>query len=130
MWPQQQFGFPQYQAPQQTGQQGNIAWVVGRAGADAHYTLPGATDVLMDSTGDVFYVKSADATGRATVETYDYKRRSEDESGYATMADLAAMEKRIMEAFDGRKPLQQGDGEPAHKPAHAAPGGDSADGRQ
>ena len=62
--------YPQYQQTQN-----GINWVQGIEGAKAYPVAPNANVMLMDSTGDVFYIKSADATGKPTISVYDYKER-------------------------------------------------------
>lgn len=59
----QQFKAP-YQ-PQQPPQQGGngLVWVQGEAGAKSYLVAPGNTVMLMDSEEQVFYLKSADASG-------------------------------------------------------------------
>lgn len=48
---------------QQPQQQNGMIWVQGEAGAKAYPVQPGATLWMMDSEGEYFYVKSADASG-------------------------------------------------------------------
>ena len=48
---------------QQNGTQGGYSWVQGEAGAKAHVTRPGTTDLLMDRESPLFYLKTADASG-------------------------------------------------------------------
>ena len=50
---------------QPMAQQGNngLIWVQGEAGAKSYLVAPGNTVMLMDSEGERFYLKSADASG-------------------------------------------------------------------
>lgn len=51
---------PAQQAPQNNGP---IVWVQGEAGAKSYLVAPNTTVLLMDSEGDRFFLKSADASG-------------------------------------------------------------------
>lgn len=53
---------PQPQAAQPRGNNGLI-WVQGETGAKSYLVAPNTTLLLMDSEGDQFYLKSADASG-------------------------------------------------------------------
>lgn len=75
---------PQYQQPvtppttQPMSQQGNsgLIWVQGEAGAKSFLVAPGNTVMLMDSEGERFYLKSADASGMPMpLRIFDYKER-------------------------------------------------------
>ena len=74
----------QYQPPvtppttQPMTQQGNngLIWVQGEAGAKSFIVAPGNTVMLMDSEGERFYLKSADASGMPMpLRIFDYKER-------------------------------------------------------
>ena len=73
--------FQQPTAPPTTqpmAQQGNngLIWVQGEAGAKSYLVAPGNTVMLMDSEGERFYLKSADASGMPMpLRTFDYKER-------------------------------------------------------
>lgn len=73
-YPQAQPQYPTYSQTQPT-QTNGINWVQGIEGAKAYPIAPNANVMLMDSNEQVFYIKSADATGRPTVTLYDYKER-------------------------------------------------------
>ena len=65
-------------ATQPTAQQGNngLIWVQGEAGAKSYLVAPGNTVMLMDSEGERFYLKSADASGMPMPwRPFDYKER-------------------------------------------------------
>ena len=75
---------PQYQqavtppTTQPMSQQGNsgLIWVQGEAGAKSFLVAPGNTVMLMDSEGERFYLKSADASGMPMpLRIFDYKER-------------------------------------------------------
>lgn len=63
--------YSQYQQTQTNG----INWVQGIEGAKAYPVAPNANVMLMDSSANTFYIKSADATGRPTISLYDYEER-------------------------------------------------------
>ena len=74
----------QFQSPvtppttQPMAQQGNngLIWVQGEAGAKSYLVAPGNTVMLMDSEGERFYLKSADASGMPMpLRIFDYKER-------------------------------------------------------
>ena len=61
-----------------TNQQTNngLVWVQGEAGAKSFLVAPGCTVMLMDSEGERFYLKSADASGMPLpLRIFDYKER-------------------------------------------------------
>lgn len=64
-------------------QQGNngLIWVQGEAGAKSYIVAPGNTVMLMDSEGERFYLKSADASGMPMpLRIFEYKERTETPS--------------------------------------------------
>ena len=64
---------------QPMAQQGNsgLIWVQGEAGAKSYIVAPGNTVMLMDSEGERFYLKSADASGMPMpLRIFDYKERT------------------------------------------------------
>lgn len=70
-------------ATQPMAQQGNngLIWVQGEAGAKSYLVAPGNTVMLMDSEGERFYLKSADASGMPMpLRIFDYKERAETPS--------------------------------------------------
>ena len=57
-------------------QSSQIIWVSGEAGAKSYLVAPNATVMLMDSEGERFYLKSADASGMPLpLRIFDYKER-------------------------------------------------------
>ena len=65
---------------QPMAQQGNngLIWVQGEAGAKSYIVSPGNTVMLMDSEGERFYLKSADASGMPMpLRIFEYKERTE-----------------------------------------------------
>lgn len=77
----QQFQSPTAPPPtQQMAQQGNngLIWVQGEAGAKSYLVAPGNTVMLMDSEGERFYLKSADASGMPMpLRIFEYKECTE-----------------------------------------------------
>ena len=70
-------------AAQPMAQQGNngLIWVQGEAGAKSYIVAPGNTVMLMDSEGERFYLKSADASGMPMpLRIFEYKERTETPS--------------------------------------------------
>lgn len=67
-------------ANQPMAQQGNngLIWVQGETGAKSYLVAPGCTVMLMDSEGERFYLKSADASGMPLpLRVFEYKERTE-----------------------------------------------------
>ena len=70
-------------ATQPMAQQGNngLIWVQGEAGAKSYIVAPGNTVMLMDSEGERFFLKSADASGMPMpLRIFEYKERTETPS--------------------------------------------------
>ena len=68
---------------QPMAQQANngLIWVQGEAGAKSYIVAPGNTVMLMDSEGERFYLKSADASGMPMpLRIFEYKERTETPS--------------------------------------------------
>lgn len=64
------------QQPQQAAGSSSVVWVQGEAGAKSYLVAPGNTVMLMDSEAEVFYIKSADASGvPMPLRVFDYKER-------------------------------------------------------
>ena len=54
-----------------------LVWVQGEAGAKSYPVAPNCTVMLMDSEGERFYLKSADASGMPLpLRIFDYKERT------------------------------------------------------
>lgn len=65
---------------QPIAQHGNngLIWVQGEAGAKSYIVAPGNTVMLMDSEGERFYLKSADASGMPMpLRIFEYKEHTE-----------------------------------------------------
>ena len=70
---------PVQQMPTPAQQTNNgLVWVQGEAGANSFLVAPGCTVMLMDSEGERFYLKSADASGMPLpLRVFEYKERTE-----------------------------------------------------
>jgi nitrous oxide reductase accessory protein NosL len=70
---------PVQQVPTPAQQTNNgLVWVQGEAGAKSYLVAPGCTVMLMDSEGERFYLKSADASGMPLpLRVFEYKERTE-----------------------------------------------------
>jgi hypothetical protein len=70
---------PVQQMPTPAQQTNNgLVWVQGEAGAKSFLVAPGCTVMLMDSEGERFYLKSADASGMPLpLRVFEYKERTE-----------------------------------------------------
>ena len=70
---------PQNPAPTPSVMQngnGGLIWVQGEAGAKSYLVAPGNNIMLMDSEAQVFYIKSADASGMPLpLRVFDYTER-------------------------------------------------------
>lgn len=65
----------QAQVPQMNGtSQDDRIFVQGALAAQAYLVAPGSFVRLWDSTQNVFYEKRADASGRPYMETFEYKK--------------------------------------------------------
>lgn len=66
----------QMQPPAQQTNSG-LVWVQGETGAKSYLVAPGCTVMLMDSEGDRFFLKSADASGMPMpLRIFEYKERA------------------------------------------------------
>lgn len=70
---------PVQQMPTPTPQTNNgLVWVQGEAAAKSYPVAPNCTVMLMDSEGDRFFLKSADASGMPLpLRVFEYKERTE-----------------------------------------------------
>lgn len=98
----------QQQQAQPTQQTGNgLVWVQGESAAKSYPVAPNNTVLLMDSEGDRFYLKSADASGMPLpLRTFVYHEQTAQtapkvsEAGqpaFATKTELEALRSEIEE---------------------------------
>lgn len=62
-------------APQQ---QQSIQYVNGKQSAETYQMSPNSSVILMDSNLPRFYMKQTDASGMATIRSYDFKETEEE----------------------------------------------------
>ncbi len=114
---------PQMQTPMQTQQSGNgLVWVQGESAAKSYPVAPNSTILLMDSEGDRFYLKSADASGMPLpLRTFVYheqvaqqtaRTEQNNENPFATKSELDALREDVESLKNlipkrGRKPKEE-----------------------
>jgi hypothetical protein len=78
-----------------------LIWVQGEAGAKSYLVAPNTTVMLMDSEGDRFYLKSADASGMPMpLRVFEYREATQNDKGHTQEGDLSAYAtKSEFEAF-------------------------------
>lgn len=105
--------FTQYQNPiqdnlgmlrQQPQQQDERIWVQNRGAADSYLMAPNSFVRLWDSQRPVFYEKRSDASGRPSMEVYEYKQMVVEENlqPVGNSDRLDAIERRLA-ALEGRQ---------------------------
>lgn len=113
---------PQMQTPMRTQQTGNgLVWVQGENAAKSYPVGPNDTVLLMDSEGDRFYLKSADASGMPLpLRTFVYheqvaqqiQRPEQTENPFAMKSELDALRADVESLKNlipkrGRKPKEE-----------------------
>jgi len=116
--PQQNYIQSQPTTPQPQYNQNGIIWVQGEAAARSYPVYPNQSVMLMDSEENVFYIKTADASGMPLpLRTFDYSERttakaveveakSSDTTEYVTREEF---ESRLSEFQSMRKTFQRKD---------------------
>ena len=67
----------------------SIQYVNGKQSADSYPMSPNSSVILMDSNLPRFYLKQTDASGMATVKSYDFKETEEEKPvEYVTKAEF------------------------------------------
>lgn len=75
-----------YAAPQQTQ---NIQYVNNKASVESYQMGPNSSVILMDSNLPRFYTKHTDASGVATIKSFDFKETEEEKpTEYVTKAEF------------------------------------------
>ena len=99
---------PQIQVPQQPAQ--NIQYVKDRQSAEAYQMAANSSVILMDQDLPRFYIKQTDASGTATIRSYDFKEtETEKPTEYVTKAEFEKFKQsmkggnRNESAHDARK---------------------------
>lgn len=87
---------PQIQQAPQMPMQSGIVWVSGMMEAQNYPIAPNNAVALWEKSGKTIYLKSADATGKPTLVTYDLVERTAQEpeqtaTAYATKDDLSGV---------------------------------------
>lgn len=87
---------PQIQQTPQMPMQSGIVWVSGMMEAQNYPIAPNNAVALWEKSGKTIYLKSADATGKPTLVTYDLVERTAQEpeqtaTAYATKDDLSGV---------------------------------------
>ena len=78
IYPYQMPQVPQLQQLAQPAQTFSIPYVNGKASAESYQMPANSSVILMDSEKSRFYVKQTDASGVATIKTYDFKESDAD----------------------------------------------------
>lgn len=93
----QQFGFNQQMQNNQPVMQNGLIWVDGINDVNQFPVAPNNTVRLWHKTKPIVYYKTADASGRPTIEAYDLVKRDvfddsehEKQTEYALKSDLAS----------------------------------------
>lgn len=80
--------------PQQQTQ--SIQYVNGKQSAEAYQMPNNSSVILMDSNSARFYMKQTDASGVATIKTYDFKEAKEEKpEEYVTKKEFEAFKANI-----------------------------------
>ena len=105
----QQYQQPMVTQPTVPAPQANngLVWVQGEAGAKSYPIAPGCTVMLMDSEGERFYLKSADASGMPLpLRVFEYTERNNAPTGDFKVgtSDFSEMDDRFVtrEEFERR----------------------------
>ena len=94
----------QLQQPQQ-----GIQYVNGKQGAESYQMAANSSVVLMDSNLPKFYMKQTDASGIATIRSYDFTESEEDRPvEYVTKKEFESFKEKLKGAknestYDARK---------------------------
>ena len=93
------FGYyPPLQSPifQQPVAQQNIQYVNDRASVDSYQLPANSSVILMDSNMSRFYLKQTDASGVATIKSYDFKEtEAEKPTEYVTKAEFEKFKQNL-----------------------------------
>ncbi len=79
------------------------AYVNGIEGAKAYLMNPNQTMLLMDSDEPIFYLKTSNQLGQASIRIFEFKevlQTTSNNQGYALKSDLEAIVSRL-EALEG-----------------------------
>lgn len=107
--------------PQAQRQEPPIIWVQGLEGAKSYLVAPGCSQLLMDSEGSCFYIKSTDAAGMPLpLRIFDYNERTQampvqtplqqntvDPSQFITREEFARWQESFMQNLRMAAPAEQ-----------------------
>lgn len=79
----------------------DIQYVNGIDSAKAYNLMPNQTVLLMDSTMSRFYIKTTDASGFASIKSYDFAEVKEDApKEYVTRSEFEALRSELTALLD------------------------------
>lgn len=104
--------YPMQFQPQYQPVQNNLLRVNGFNGAKAYQMQPNTTVALFDVEEDKFYVKTSDAGGFATIDTYSFHKEpnalEQDSNALKDeLNELRAELKELKEAINGKQSIQK-----------------------
>ena len=74
----------------------NIQYVNGRQSAEGYPMSPNSSVILMDSNAARFYLKQTDASGMATIKSYDFTETEEEKPAeYVTKAEFESFKEKM-----------------------------------
>ena len=85
-----------FQTPQLPVQTQNIQYVNGKQSAESYQMPANSSVILMDSNLPRFYMKQTDASGMATIKSYDFKETEvEKPKEYVTKAEFESFKAKL-----------------------------------
>ena len=74
----------------------NIQYVNGKQSAETYQMPANSSVILMDSNTNRFYLKQTDASGTATIRTYDFTESEDDKpTEYVTKSEFEAFKSKL-----------------------------------
>lgn len=87
----------------------SIQYVNGKQSVESYPMSPNSSVILMDSNMPRFYVKQTDASGMATIKTYDFKEAEEEKpTEYVTKTEFENFKAGLKGVKD--EPVNESDG--------------------
>lgn len=93
---------PQAQAPYDGGTSKpalQVPWVNGEVGAQAYLIAPNSTVLLMDSDNPIFYIKTSDLSGKASIQAFKYEEIKQDKMEGQVAPSTSYVTKEEFEEF-------------------------------
>lgn len=89
--------YPQYQQNYQQNYPQSIIWVAGEQEAQNYPVAPNNAVALWDSKGSFVYLKTADASGRMSIRTYELVEKAAEGANkdFATREELNTLSKQL-----------------------------------